>query len=109
MIGPELLQELALEDVRGRRECRVLAATHGPPANKKAGGRYHRSSRIIRHSLRNGFNGFLRALPRDRAFLPLSPRGSSTRLDLSVGRPGPRDFAVRSGAVRPHEPCAPPT
>jgi hypothetical protein len=28
---------------------------------------------ITRHSLRNGFNGFLRALPGDRAFLPPSP------------------------------------
>jgi hypothetical protein len=28
---------------------------------------------IIRPSLRNGFNGFLRALPGDRAFLPPSP------------------------------------
>jgi hypothetical protein len=29
--------------------------THGPPAEKNAGGRYHRFSRIIRHSLRDGF------------------------------------------------------
>src|ERR1700690_3244767 len=28
---------------------------------------------IARHSPRNGFNGFLRALPGDRAFLPPSP------------------------------------
>jgi len=43
---------------RGCRECRVLAATHGPPAKRKAGGSYHRSSRIIRHSLRDGFNAY---------------------------------------------------
>jgi len=43
---------------RGRRECRVLAATHGPPAAKKAGGSYHRFSQIIRHSLRDGFNAY---------------------------------------------------
>ena len=30
---------------------------------------------IARHSPRNGFNGFLRALPSDRACLPLSLRG----------------------------------
>jgi hypothetical protein len=36
----------------------VLAATHGPPAKRKAGGSYHRSSRIIRHSLRDGFNAY---------------------------------------------------
>jgi hypothetical protein len=49
--------------------------THGPPANKKAGGSHHRISQIIRHSLRDGFNGVLRALPGDRAFLPPSLRG----------------------------------
>jgi len=32
--------------------------THGPPANKNAGGRNHRFSRIIRHSLRGGFNAY---------------------------------------------------
>jgi hypothetical protein len=40
--------------------------THGPPAVKKAGGSHHRFSQIIRHSLRDGFNGVLRALPGDR-------------------------------------------
>ena len=46
--------------------------THGPPATKKAGGSHHRISRINRHSLRDGFNGFLRALPGDHAWLPPS-------------------------------------
>src|SRR5215468_660575 len=43
--------------------------THGPPAIKKAGGSYHRFSRIIRHSLRDGFNAVLRALPGEPGFL----------------------------------------
>src|SRR5713101_2976012 len=47
--------------------------THGPPATKKAGGSHHRLSQINRHSLRDGFNGFLRALPGDHAWLPPSP------------------------------------
>src|SRR5271169_3390613 len=34
---------------------------------------HHRFTGSIRPSLRNGFNGFLRALPGDRAFLPPSP------------------------------------
>jgi hypothetical protein len=42
--------------------------THGPPATRKAGGSHHRFSRIIRHSLRDGFNGVLRA-PRGPGFL----------------------------------------
>jgi hypothetical protein len=37
------------------------------------------SGRITRHSLRNGFNGFLRALLGDRAFLPPSLRGNSRK------------------------------
>src|SRR3954469_20546544 len=42
---------------------------------------------ITRHSPRNGFNGFLRALPGDRAFLPPSPpkKLASQELDASVG------------------------
>ena len=75
--------------------------THGPPATKKAGGSHHRFSRIIRHSPRNGFNGVLRALPGDRAFLPpSSARSSSRQLGISVGMPGPHDFAVRYKLVR---------
>jgi hypothetical protein len=56
---------------RGRRECRAL----GAPAASCAVCWAHTSvvttvtPEITRHSLRNGFNGFLRALPGDRAFL----------------------------------------
>src|ERR1700704_1063865 len=60
---------------------------------------------------RNGFNGFLRALPGDRALLPpssadmfcLSPVGPTRlrELDASVGASGPHDFAVRNNISRP--------
>src|SRR5579872_4620057 len=43
----------------------------------------------------SGFNGFLRALPGDRAFLSPSPADHLCRLDISVEMPGPHDFAVR--------------
>jgi hypothetical protein len=59
---------------------------------------------------RNGFNGFLRALPGDRACLPpsstdrfcLSPVGPTQlrELDASVGASGPHDFAVRRNISR---------
>ena len=60
---------------------------------------------------RNGFNGFLRALPGDRALLPPSlsglrlcprPVGPTClrELDASVGASGPHDFAVRSNISR---------
>src|ERR1700690_2166624 len=55
---------------------------------------------IARHSPRNGFNGFLRALPGDRAFLPPSPAESSRELDASVGASGPHDFTVRLKCIR---------
>jgi hypothetical protein len=42
---------------------------HGPPANQKAGGSHHRFSQIIRHSLRDGFNAYIRALPGEPGFL----------------------------------------
>src|ERR1700682_5857369 len=61
---------------------------------------------------RNGFNGFLRALPGDRALLPpssanmscLSPVGPTQlrELDASVGASGPHYFAVRCNISRPH-------
>src|SRR6266404_4936095 len=60
---------------------------------------------------RNGFNGFLRALPGDRAVLPpspadmfcLSPVGPTRlrKLDASVEASGPHDFAVRCNISRP--------
>jgi hypothetical protein len=63
---------------------------------------HHRSTGIIRHSLRDGFNGFLRTLPGDRACLPPSQADRSFRqLDTSVGVSGPHDFAVRVSAIRP--------
>jgi hypothetical protein len=45
----------------------------------------------------NGFNGFLRALPGDRAFLSPSPARAlgSRELDAGVEASGPHDFAVR--------------
>jgi hypothetical protein len=84
--------------------------THGPPATRKAGGSHHRFSRLNRHSLRDGFNGFLRALPRDRAFLPLSPARrenvfadlapASGRQDHTTSPSAPATFVRR--AIRVH-------
>src|SRR5205814_7832640 len=55
---------------------------------------HHGHTGDTRHSPRNGFNGFLRALPSDRAFLPLSSCVTA-KLDASVGASEPHDFAVR--------------
>jgi hypothetical protein len=56
---------------------------------------HHGHTGNARHSPRNGFNGFLRALPGDRACLPPSS-AVARQLDTSVGASGPHDFAVRS-------------
>jgi len=55
---------------------------------------HHGHTGITRHSPRNGFNGLLRALPGDRAFL--SPSSAVARqLDTGVETSGPHDFTVR--------------
>ena len=47
---------------------------------------HHGHTGITRHSPRNGFNGFLRALLGDRAFLPPSPALLSANLTPASGR-----------------------
>jgi hypothetical protein len=75
-IAPELCKTITLDN-RGRRECRMRSSHPQPRVQgKKAHERsHHRYTAISRHSLRDGFNGFLRALPGDRAFLSPSLRG----------------------------------
>ena len=64
---------------------------------------HHEYTGNTRHSPRNGFNGFLRALPGDRACLPPSfAKIAFRKLDASVGASGPHDFTVRFSIVRPH-------
>jgi hypothetical protein len=98
---------------RGRGERRVPAA----PAASRAKVKQHTS--IVTTGppaspgvpTRNGFNGFLRALPvtglfchRRRADMAKSKPGwadlASAKLDASVGASGPHDFAVRSARLR---------
>jgi hypothetical protein len=68
---------------------------------------HHGHTGITRHSPRNGFNGFLRALPGDRAFLSPSPRKiASAKLDAGVEASGPHDFAVRGQAPSSEAPLA---
>src|SRR5450432_342207 len=59
--------------------------THGPPANKKQAAS-PQVQQNIRPSLRDGFNGVLRALLGDRAFLPPSSAGRTADLAPASGR-----------------------
>jgi hypothetical protein len=79
-----------------------------PACNKKARGRTTGVAGIIRPSLRNGFNGVLRALPGDEFLLSPSPRGLNgfTR-PVGPTKP-PRDLTPATGARttrlhRPHQ------
>src|SRR3954451_9741987 len=78
---------------------------------KSTRGSHHRFTGAARHSPRNGFNGFLRDLPGDRALLspssceygwsaPGRADFASAKLDASVEASRPHDFAVRSTVVR---------
>jgi hypothetical protein len=91
---------------RGRREGRVPnapAALRVKIENTQVS--HHRFTGSIRPSLRDGFNGLLRALPGDRAFLSPSPADCLCRLDISVEISGPRGFAVRIDARRLRATC----
>ena len=64
---------------------------------------HHGHTGNTRHSPRNGFNGFLRALAGDRACLSPSPDVMLriiSDLNASVGASRPHDFAVRFTAIR---------
>ena len=67
---------------------------HGPPAERKAGGIHHRSSRTSGIPCTMALR-LIRTLPGDRAFLPPSPADHHRQLGISVGMPEPYDFVVR--------------
>ena len=71
---------------------------HGPPAEKNAGGRYHRFSRTSRHSLRDGLPAYT-CSPWGPALLPpCANRVKRFAHGISTGMPGPHDFAVRAAS-----------
>jgi hypothetical protein len=99
-IAPELFHQMALLKTRAQG-MPGAGRTHGPPATKKQAAVTTGSAETSRHSLRDGFNGVLRALPGDHAWLPPSVAGliedSLSTCDFSAcfGAPEPHDFSVR--------------
>ncbi len=98
---------------RGRRECRVIDAPAASRAKEEAHEQsHHRYAETIRHSLRNGFNGFLRALLGDRAFLSPSFVDHSTTLASASGRqnhttsPSAKRALVSCALKRPSHPAS---
>ena len=95
-------------EIRGRRECRAPNAPAALRARiESTQASHHGHAGTTRHSPRNGFNGFLRALPGDRALLSPSSAGYLPRkLDASVEASGPHDFAVRKQVLSSLAPLA---
>ncbi len=88
--------------VRGHRECRTLGASAATCALvESARVSHHGHAGNVRHSPRNGFNGFLRALPGDRALLPpSSPRSLLLKnLTPASGRQDHTTSPSASGAL----------
>src|SRR6478672_4511188 len=85
-VSREVLPFVPLSEIRGRRECRTLDASAAARGVKNTRVSHHGHTEIIRHSPRNGFNGFLRALPGDRALLPPSPALLLADLTPASGR-----------------------
>ena len=84
---------------RGRRECRVKASPMARLQQKKQAAVTTGSARSTGIPCAMVLR-LIRDLLGDRAFLPpSSARSSSRELSLSVGRPGPHDFAVRIGSL----------
>jgi hypothetical protein len=107
---PSFAGSLPPSDIRGRRECRALAAPAASRAKIKKHDEHSHHGHIgfTQHSPRNGFNGFLRDLLGDRLVVTVAcelwfcqPGWTSKnlrQLDASAGASGPHDFAVREHA-----------
>ena len=87
-------------ETRGRRECRMLAAPMARQQKKKLAADTTGSAETIRHSLRGGFNGVLRALPGNRAFLLPSPAAFVTPARLTPAS-GCQDHTTSPSASAP--------
>jgi hypothetical protein len=99
--APGLCPRHCPSTTRGRRESRVRAAPAVSRAKgtRKCAHEHTGSAEAIRPSLRNGFNGFLRALLGDRAFLPPSPANCSADLTPASGRQDHTTSPSASGAL----------
>jgi hypothetical protein len=90
--------------IRGRGECRMPDAPAASCAHIGSEYAHEYSQRSHRKSpgipARNGFNGFLRALPGDRLSCHRRLRIESASLNASIEASGPHDFAVRFRAIR---------
>jgi hypothetical protein len=71
--APELLREACPSKAEGAGNAGRALHPWPPVQQESTGVSNQGHTAIVRHSLRDGFNGLLRALPGDRALLPPSP------------------------------------
>src|ERR1700733_4937014 len=101
--APESLQTIPPK-VRGRRECRALGAPAALRAKiKSTQASHHGHTGDIRHSPRNGFNGFLRGLPGEPGLLPPWPAAIATGL---IPASGYQDATTSPSTTRAFVSCA---
>jgi hypothetical protein len=91
LIEPFAPREQRVQGMPGARCARSLACK----IKKAYEHSHHGHAGYTRHSLRDGFNGFLRALPGDRLCCHPHGRNCFRQLDASVETSGPHDFIVR--------------
>jgi hypothetical protein len=72
-VTPELCEEHAHRKAEGAGNAGRALHPWPPVQQESTGVSNQGHTAIVRHSLRDGFNGLLRALPGDRALLPPSP------------------------------------
>jgi hypothetical protein len=95
--------------IRGRRECRAPGAPAAACAVVESTRvNHHGHTGNTRHSPRSGFNGFLRALPGDRACLPPSLSRLHESLTPASGRQDHTASPSASHAARLASPKRPP-
>src|SRR4051794_15006805 len=115
-VSPELF-EASPPPEKSRAQGRSGAGlSHGPPATKNAGGRYHRYGRGHPDPPCAMVLRFIRALPGDRLSCPRRLRRCASiiaELGISSGMPEPHDFTVVSESfvsmeimLRPDTPTA---
>jgi hypothetical protein len=92
----------ALPKMRGRRECRARRAHPQPRVRKTRSTRVSppQVRRTSRHSLRNGFNGFLRGLPGEPGFLATVAPEKRWLLKSLIPASGYQDAATSPSAKR---------
>ena len=109
--APGLCTNQRPPNYRGRRECRMRAASAVSRAKgTKNCTRAYRAAEAIRHSPRNGFTAYS-ALSLVTGLVCHHRRRDAKhrrQLDASVGASGPHGFAIRFGATRHDAPKRPP-